>query len=75
MNSFEDDVRLKECHGGESPKSRIKEIFVPYLMAAHDMIGLGASSTPIMREKHKIHRNDPCPCGSGLKYKKCCINK
>jgi hypothetical protein len=20
-------------------------------------------------------RNDPCPCGSGLKYKKCCINK
>ena len=21
---------------------------------------------------HKIGRNDPCPCGSGLKYKKCC---
>ena len=21
----------------------------------------------------KISRNDPCPCGSGLKYKKCCI--
>lgn len=20
-------------------------------------------------------RNDPCPCGSGRKYKKCCINK
>ncbi|MGM0854719.1 MAG: SEC-C metal-binding domain-containing protein [Bacillota bacterium] len=20
-------------------------------------------------------RNDPCPCGSGKKYKKCCINK
>jgi preprotein translocase subunit SecA len=20
----------------------------------------------------KIGRNDPCPCGSGLKYKKCC---
>ena len=19
-----------------------------------------------------IHRNDPCPCGSGRKYKKCC---
>lgn len=24
---------------------------------------------------NKIGRNDPCPCGSGLKYKKCCINK
>lgn len=22
-----------------------------------------------------VGRNDPCPCGSGLKYKKCCINK
>ncbi|MCS4469756.1 SEC-C metal-binding domain-containing protein [Clostridium botulinum] len=20
-------------------------------------------------------RNDPCPCGSGKKYKKCCLNK
>jgi len=25
--------------------------------------------------KLKIGRNDPCPCGSGRKYKKCCINK
>lgn len=23
----------------------------------------------------KISRNDPCPCGSGKKYKKCCLNK
>jgi len=23
----------------------------------------------------KVHRNDPCPCGSGLKYKKCCLQK
>lgn len=23
---------------------------------------------------NKIGRNDPCPCGSGMKYKKCCIN-
>ena len=21
----------------------------------------------------KVGRNDPCPCGSGKKYKKCCI--
>jgi methionyl aminopeptidase len=26
-------------------------------------------------ERRKIGRNDPCPCGSGLKYKKCCMNK
>lgn len=24
---------------------------------------------------HKVNRNDPCPCGSGKKYKKCCMLK
>lgn len=23
----------------------------------------------------KLDRNDPCHCGSGLKYKKCCLDK
>lgn len=27
------------------------------------------------RSNPKIGRNDPCPCGSGKKYKKCCLNK
>lgn len=27
---------------------------------------------PIVREEPKVGRNDPCPCGSGEKYKKCC---
>ncbi|NJB69332.1 SEC-C motif-containing protein [Desulfobaculum xiamenense] len=26
----------------------------------------------VRREEPKIGRNDPCPCGSGRKYKKCC---
>ena len=25
-----------------------------------------------VRKEKKIGRNDPCPCGSGKKYKKCC---
>ena len=29
-------------------------------------------SQPIRREEPKVRRNDPCPCGSGKKYKKCC---
>ena len=29
------------------------------------------TSTPI-RNDNKVGRNDPCPCGSGKKYKKCC---
>ncbi|MBI5454106.1 MAG: preprotein translocase subunit SecA [Deltaproteobacteria bacterium] len=27
---------------------------------------------PVTRHGDKIGRNDPCPCGSGLKYKRCC---
>ena len=33
-----------------------------------DLVG----ETPVVREEPKIGRNDPCPCGSGKKYKKCC---
>lgn len=29
----------------------------------------------IHRKTPKVGRNAPCPCGSGKKYKKCCINK
>lgn len=29
---------------------------------------------PIVKEK-KVYPNDPCPCGSGKKYKKCCGRK
>ncbi len=30
------------------------------------------ANAPKKRDKAKIHRNDPCPCGSGKKYKQCC---
>lgn len=29
---------------------------------------------PVVRDYKKIGRNDPCPCGSGKKYKNCCLN-
>lgn len=28
---------------------------------------------PIVKD-YKIRRNEPCPCGSGKKYKKCCLS-
>ena len=37
---------------------------------------MGASSQPenaqVVRSAPKVGRNDPCPCGSGKKYKHCC---
>ncbi len=31
-----------------------------------------AQKTTVKRESQKVGRNDPCPCGSGKKFKKCC---
>jgi hypothetical protein len=28
-----------------------------------------------LKARHKLGRNDPCPCGSGRKYKKCCLRR
>ena len=38
-----------------------------------EMVTSGADITAVKRIK--IGRNDPCPCGSGKKFKKCCIDK
>ena len=32
-------------------------------------------SQPVKKDAKKVGRNEPCPCGSGKKYKKCCANK
>ena len=42
----------------------------------YDIFGGGYDSyetqKPFVREAPKVGRNEPCPCGSGKKYKKCC---
>ena len=52
---------------------------VPSLVAIHahwlarrTALPAVASRGPVRREAPKVGRNDPCPCGSGQKYKKCC---
>ena len=34
-----------------------------------------AVGTTVVRSQPKVGRNDPCPCGSGKKFKKCCARK
>jgi hypothetical protein len=33
------------------------------------------AQAPFVNPAPKVGRNDPCPCGSGKKYKKCCMDK
>jgi len=40
-----------------------------------DTSDLDSLALPYVREIPKVGRNDPCPCGSGKKYKKCCLGR
>jgi transposase-like protein len=42
-----------------------------------EIVHSNAQSTPpqTVRSVPKIGRNEPCPCGSGLKFKRCCLGK
>jgi uncharacterized protein len=45
----------------------------PFFVKAADLARIRHASPP--HPKDSAGRNDPCPCGSGLKYKKCCLGK
>ena len=51
------DTKEEPTSALEEPKPAASEIELP---------------KPIKRDLPKVGRNDPCPCGSGKKYKKCC---
>jgi uncharacterized protein len=39
---------------------------------AHRQVSPGVHTSDLRRNAPKVGRNEPCPCGSGRKYKKCC---
>ena len=59
-------MRPKRSRGGRS--AGLKE-------DTEDLAGEAFEDAPAAyaRAAPKIGRNDPCPCGSGKKYKKCCL--
>ena len=48
----------------EGRHNRLRSLYLMYQRAHHQ---------PKHSATHKVGRNDPCPCGSGKKYKKCCM--
>ena len=55
--------------GGRALGAFAKALTAGYVEAA------SGKSKPVIRPGSKIGRNDPCPCGSGKKYKKCCLGE
>lgn len=66
----EDIIRLLFNVKTQTPMER-KQVAKPVSTSGGSDNSSSASKT-VVRNSPKVGRNDPCPCGSGLKYKKCC---
>lgn len=64
LSQLQDEGRLAD--------GRILGSFIRALREAWEEAASGKRK-PITRPGSKIGRNDPCPCGSGKKYKACCL--
>ena len=66
----------KQFDGGSDrfDKKREKEERYKKTLPGEDDKPLPEPVAPI-KGGGNVGRNDPCPCGSGKKYKKCCLNK
>lgn len=68
-DNYQESVSTKEAL--EELNSNVKKQTIVYTKAARKAFGV--KLTPIKRDSPKIGRNEKCPCGSGKKYKNCCI--
>ena len=67
LESLEDAGRLG---GGRTLAKQVRVLAVAYRERCAP--GGGLRVPPMRNAAPKVSRNDPCPCGSGKKYKKCC---
>ena len=68
-------LNLYDENGAPSVSEERMEQFGEALWAVYDLYAIAKSLGPRVdpvRNDAKVGRNDPCPCGSGKKYKKCC---
>ena len=63
------DGRVRVCGGGRMTTVEEKESVVEKALKQADAMLAGTF------RRRQIKRNDSCPCGSGQKYKKCCMRK
>lgn len=59
---------------GKAITPNVREIHAYWLARRESSPANGATQAPIRRDQPRVGRNDPCPCGSGKKYKKCCLH-
>ncbi len=68
-------ITVKDDIHGERKVVGMEAIIVQHEIDHMDgVLFFDRKQQPIERTTKKVGRNDPCPCGSGKKYKKCCGN-
>ncbi|WP_204661666.1 SEC-C metal-binding domain-containing protein [Fusibacter tunisiensis] len=67
-------IRIWE-NNGHTPSEIFEKFEKPRLKPLPDQPFVYKSDEQNDVKKEKVGRNDPCPCGSGKKYKKCCLGK
>jgi curved DNA-binding protein CbpA len=82
MNEYPEFFKLNQAFYLDALNEKKEDFLIDKYAAIHKKIKPGFNfyydgdeteeETPYRREAPKIGRNDPCPCGSGKKYKKCC---
>jgi preprotein translocase subunit SecA len=66
---------MDDMAGGRWRPAQLSHAEVTAFETEADTAPIGSTAEklePIRRETPKVGRNEPCPCGSGKKYKKCC---
>jgi len=78
LEKFLSNLKVMESHAQSSAFGQEAQARVTQARAANEQRQRTADQmekalrAPVQREMPKVGRNDPCPCGSGKKYKQCC---
>lgn len=78
IENFLSNLKTMETHSqasafGQEAQQRVNRARAQERQANEVQAAMeNAMKVPVKREAPKVGRNDPCPCGSGKKYKKCC---
>lgn len=70
LSEMNEEQLLESIHAIQPAIVKLHQFYQPQRVIAHQE----ALNVPVVVAE-KIGRNDPCPCGSGKKYKQCCLSK
>ncbi len=74
--TIENDPKIQEMLDDDETVENLANAIPEAVIAIHGHqrrhIAAPDSARTVRRSAAKVGRNDPCPCGSGKKYKKCC---